>query len=227
MMNEVLTEPFRHVVLDGLFSGFQIAAASACWPADDWPGWYRYDSALERKRTCRNWRDMPRPCRSLLLEMMNGDAAPDFAAPEEIAPDPLLWGAGLSSMGMGEHLDLHLDHDVHPKTGLLRRVNCLLFLEDWEPEWGGKLQLWDAQREAPQVEISPAPGRLVLFEASDVSYHAVSEVCCPEEMRRKALSCYWYAVPGGPTKRPRATFLGPAGVDDGKDGLREARRLAA
>jgi len=221
-MLNVQTEPFRHAVLDRVFFSYEIGAASASWPDDDWGGWFCYDSALERKRTCNLWGAMPVACRSLLVAMMTSDVASDFAT-GPIAPDPLLWGAGLSSMAAGEHLDLHLDHDIHPKTKLLRRVNCLLFVGDWRPGWGGKLGLWDRERQAPQVEIEPMPGRLVLFEASDVSYHSVSRLTCPAEARRKALSCYWYALPEGPAKRPRAAFVAQAGTDDGKDELRNQR----
>lgn len=69
--------------------------------------------------------------------------------------------------------------------------------KDWDPAWGGEtLVLEDAgrfsRRSAPEIEDfdrvieSEALGnRSLLFRRGDSSWHAVREICCPEDRMRK------------------------------------------
>lgn len=216
------TEPFRHVVLEQ-FQEVLCRRAAYHWPAPDWPGWSAvYDSPLERKRTCHDWRAMPEPCRELLRHIISVRCEEWFGRP--LVPDLGLWGGGMHDMGCGDHLDLHLDADIHPACGLTRRVNAVLFLDDWPAEWGGALEFWDGDRKGPVVSIAPASGRLVLFETSDASYHGVpTPLACPPGARRKTLTVWWYGG-AGIGHRHRAKFVGPAGEHDPvKDALRLER----
>ena len=211
--------PFAHAVTEGAFDPQLVAQAAADWPGPGWPEWVRYDTPLERKRACNLWDRMPRPCALLLArllqlpvwELLGQDRDPLLLA------DGSLYGGGLHDMGAGDHLDCHLDADRHPRFGLQRRYNAILFLGACP---GGELELWDAgRREA--VAIRPAAGRLVAFEAGDQSYHSVARVYGP----RKSLAAYWWGTPRGGGKRPRATFLARPGEapDPEKDRLRGER----
>lgn len=114
-------------------------------------------------------------------------------------------------------LDAHLDADVHPKTGMRRAVNAILFLDHWDTQWGGALCL---QRDATQidVEIFPARNRLVVFECNDASYHAVSQI---NSRHRRSLASFWWEWGEWECKRPRSLFVGAP--DPEKDKWRQER----
>ncbi len=199
------------------------AAARAAWPALDWPGWtVRYDTALERKAACNDWRAMPEPCRRLLAQLLFLDVSA-FGGP--LVPDLGLWGGGMQTMGPGGSLDLHLDADTHAQAGLARRLNAVLFLNDgWRKEWGGHLEFWDANRTEPVLRVLPSAGRLVLFETTAQSYHRVACVSCPAGEQRRSLACWWYGPADGAGARPRARFVAAASENDpARDALRAAR----
>jgi Rps23 Pro-64 3,4-dihydroxylase Tpa1-like proline 4-hydroxylase len=41
-----------------------------------------------------------------------------------------------------EKLNVHLDYSIHPKLGLERRLNLVLYITSgWKPEWGGTARL--------------------------------------------------------------------------------------
>eukprot|EP01138_Halocafeteria_seosinensis_P014774 gb/GECG01015082.1/.p1 GENE.gb/GECG01015082.1/~~gb/GECG01015082.1/.p1 ORF type:complete len:187 (+),score=12.13 gb/GECG01015082.1/:1-561(+) len=62
----------------------------------------------------------------------------------ELENDPHIHGGGLHCHPRGGKLDMHLDYSIHPITGMERRLNLIIFLaEDWDPSYGGDLQLWD------------------------------------------------------------------------------------
>lgn len=49
-----------------------------------------------------------------------------------------------------------------------RRVNVFLYLNlDWDPTWGGELQLWDSVVGDVRKTISPSANTLVIFSSSD------------------------------------------------------------
>lgn len=218
------SNPFHHAVYDGLFNLDLVHEASQDWPADNWSGWTIYDTLLERKRTCSNWEQMPLSCAGLLAQLMIQKWIENFLRSEAV-PDTLLWGTGLHSMANGEHLDIHLDHDRHPKTKMHRKATGILFLEDWPHSWGGKLQLWSHRMDEPEATVIPAAGRLAVFENSDFAYHGVSPLTCPAEVRRKTITMAWYGVCHDECKRPRAKFFPHAGesANPAKDALRKQR----
>lgn len=195
--------------------------AAHSWPGRDWPHWFRYDTPLERKSTCNDWKQMPEACRQVLVRMLTVHSRPG------LIPDVSLYGAGMHSMYSGDHLDRHLDSDRHPVFGLERRLNAILFLsEEWEKEWGGYLEFWTPDLKERLAAVRPHFNRLVFFETSDTSVHGIpAPIACPPEACRKTLAVYWYAWPHAPGKgkRPRARYLG---TDDDPT-LEELRRERA
>jgi len=221
-------EPFPWLTWDNYLSGEECAAAAAAWPADDWDGWHVYASPLEKKRACHLWHRLPDVCYRPLCRLQ--EDAPRLAlllgVRDRLVPDPGLWGAGLHSMGPGDVLTAHLDSDRHPRLGLERRVNALLFCHDrWEAGWGGELVL--AGPSAGRW-VEPLPGRLVLFAATGQSVHAVRPLACPGGVRRCSLATYFWGEPRGPSLRPRALFCALPGEapDAALDALRAARTAA-
>lgn len=217
--------PNRLAVYDGLFPADLVAQAAAEWPAPDWPGWTaRYDSPLERKLAANDWQTMPPACRALLAQMLTLDVNALLAGlPAGTIPDATLYGGGMHTMARGGHLDLHLDCDRHPRLGLERRANAILFLGDWQREWGGAFELHGATR----AEVCPLKGRLLVFETTDVSVHGVPlPIQCPPDVQRKSLAVYWWGPPRGPGKRPRAQFVDrPGGAPQPEKEVLRSRRM--
>lgn len=60
-----------------------------------------------------------------------------------------------------------------------RRVNVFLYLNpDWDPTWGGELELWDSVVGDVRKTISPAANTLIIFSSYDnVSMYACIYVC--------------------------------------------------
>ena len=82
--------------------------------------------------TRMNWFEM-----LLFLEALTGI--------EGLIPDPYFGGGGLHQIEPGGFLKIHADFNVHPKLKLDRRLNMLIYLNrDWREEYGGHLELWDA-----------------------------------------------------------------------------------
>ena len=45
----------------------------------------------------------------------------------------------------GGKLNIHKDYSIHPRVDppKQRKLNLIVYLtEDWNPEWGGALELW-------------------------------------------------------------------------------------
>lgn len=73
-------------------------------------------------------------------------------------------GGGVHIHTAGGSLGVHVDFNKHPAVGLHRRLNLLCFFnEDWDPSWGGQLELWSngfcecsTQRPGPATSRPPA-----------------------------------------------------------------------
>ncbi len=211
--------PFWHIVVDDAFPRGLIEQAAADWPNPQSEVWLRYDSLLERKRTCNRWEQFPESIRDLFIGMLCFPLSLHDGG--RIIPDTMLYGAGMHDMGPGDHLDVHLDADRHALTGMERWANQILFLTDYE-SCGGRLELWDECLANCMTSIEPRMGRLIAFECSDHSYHGITEpVTGP--LRRKSLAVYWWGMPNGEEgQRPRAKFV--ATESDPYDPVKERLR---
>lgn len=213
--------PFPHQIFDNVFSRQLVTQASLQWPKPDWPHWLTYAGPFENeKRTCNNWNKMP-PAIQKLLRLMLIKVRPSVR--HLTVADDLLHGAGMHDMAPGSHLDLHLDCDQHPLTKKIRDWNAILFLDTFEPEQGGELELWDSSRREAVVKIRPKRNQLVLFETSDISYHRVNQVVGSNH--RKTLTIYFWRSPNSfdIVKRPRARYYALEGTQDGLEDLRRRR----
>lgn len=201
-------------ILDGQFDPTLLAEADEAWPADDWPGWLRYDSLLERKRTCNISVEMPLPAVKLLEKLLGFPVGERFGI-KGAFPSPDLWAGGMCSMSRGDFLDPHLDADHHPQRGWRKRVSAVLYVGDWGVCWGGLLKVGDGL-------IRPRVGRLVLFEPG--TEHSVTAVVAPEGRQRQALTASWYTETDDTYKqRPRAVFLPRANETEDRRRQREQR----
>lgn len=200
------THPFRWWVSDGWGPTCHMPNLPPA-SADVWEA--RYENDVERhKRTTRRVGDvygMGPIFDRLRSPAMAAEWSDRLGYP--VCDDPTMHGGGLHVTGPGGVLGVHLDYDRHPQITLLRRaLNLILFINpEWRSEWGGALVLCDPMGKVVE-RVNTAPGRLVAFECSDLSYHGVEPVAADAPPRVTA-AVYCLAVAGPQHTRRRAMFL--------------------
>lgn len=111
-----------------------------------------------------------------------------------LIPDPHFMGGGLHQIPKGGRLSVHADFNWYEELRLDRRLNVLLYLNpNWNPEWGGHLELWPEDMSQVAKRIEPLFNRLVVFSTTDISYHGHPDpLDCPEDVTRKSMAFYYY-----------------------------------
>ena len=110
-----------------------------------------------------------------------------------LVADPQLVGGGIHETNHGGHLDVHVDFNVNESTGLHRRLNILVYFNpDWKEEYGGILDLWDADVKNCLGRFAPMFNRAAGFATSATSWHGVTPVSCPPGRMRRSFAAYYY-----------------------------------
>lgn len=209
-------KPFHHVVIGDFFAPAIARRLVEEFPAFDAPLWAQYDNPIEVKKTCNHWDRFP-PTTYRVFEYLN---SPRFVSQVarlvgcELFPDPGLHGGGWHSHARGGKLNVHLDYSIHPKLGMERRVNLIVYLTpDWNEGWGGALGLWAHNRatHGPGLlvtEVQCRFNRAILFDTSQNSWHGLPEpLTCPVGVTRNSLAVYYVCRPRvGAAPRGKALF---------------------
>jgi hypothetical protein len=223
--------PFPHVVIDDFLPPSVLEQVLDEFPRPDDGDWWRFDGAKERKLASRHVSMMGPATRGLFAEF-NGPVFIDFLQTmtgiDGLIPDPHLFGGGLHQIERGGFLEVHADFNLHPTTGLERRLNALLYLnQGWEESWGGALELWDADLDHCVVRIPPLFNRCVVFTTSDRSFHGhPTPLEWPEGVTRKSLALYYYSCPPGDSAESvgHNTVFRERDAGEGRSRLREMAR---
>lgn len=195
-----VARPFPHVVIDGFLPPATLDAVLSEFPGPGDIEWWRFADARQRKLGTIDERSMGPVTRHLLWEMNSApviDFLTDLTGIAGLVPDPHYFGGGLHQIEPGGYLKVHADFNLHPVTGLERRLNLLVYLNrDWEPGYGGALELWDRDMGACQRAVEPVFNRCVVFSTDEHSYHGHPEpLACPPGTTRKSLALYYYSAP--------------------------------
>lgn len=197
--------PFDYVVIDDFFREEFANELSNEFPGNE-PGiWYEYDNPIEVKSVCNNWNLFPAKTYStfaffnsedwlkyLSLKLTNG---------RKLYADSGLTGGGWHTHKRGGKLNPHLDYSLHPKLGMQRKLNIIIYLNpNWKEEWGGALGFWDNKSaEKPGdlvVSVWNKFNRAVIFDTTQNSWHGLPEpLACPENEVRKSLAAYFLCQP--------------------------------
>ena len=155
---------------------------------------------------------------------------------KKLLGDGGLHGGGWHSHKKGGTLNTHLDYDIHPKTGLQRKLNLLVYLNrNWREEWGGMLGLWSHDKKTGkcgklQAEIAPLFNRAVIFDTTCNSWHGMTgAVNAPKGEERKSIAIYYLCAPpknAANTDRYRALFVPAHGQENNPEVLDYIRRRA-
>ena len=111
----------------------------------------RYKGWIGEKSTCNSWNRFPALTYKIFSNLLSLDFVSHLSAVTGVTPlypDIGLHGGGWHMSGKGGSLAMHLDYSIHPKLKLQRKLNLILYLEeDYDPAWGGSLQLWSHDKE--------------------------------------------------------------------------------
>ncbi|TZG29068.1 2OG-Fe(II) oxygenase [Sphingomonas montanisoli] len=192
-------EPFPHIVIDDFIDPAILRTVAAAYPDRE------TRTAFDRDQERHKYQYAPEEiddagARNLLAQL---NARPFLAFLEELTgigglvPDPYFTGGGLHETLAGGHLGVHADFNVHRIMRLERRLNLLIYLnDDWRPEWGGDLELWDKAMTGPVAHIAPVMGRAVVFNTALDSFHGhPSPLACPPDRSRRSIATYYYTAP--------------------------------
>ena len=209
--------PYYYQVIDNFFNQEQAKTISKEFPEYNSDIWYYYNNPLEHKKTCNNWYQFG-PETYKTLTMLNSKEfirqLQKITGIPKLYPDIGLHGGGLHIHERGGKLNVHLDYSIHPKLKLQRKLNLIIYLtEDWNPEWGGGLELWSHNKNTnrpnkKEITIDNVFNRAVLFDTTQNSWHGFPDpLTCPEGTYRKSLAVYYLTdPPEGTDPRPRALY---------------------
>jgi hypothetical protein len=189
--------PFPHVVLDDFFDPALLERVLAEFPQPGAIKWQRFDNEREIKLASAAEASFG-PTARLLLYHLNSLTFLEFLSRvtgiANLIPDPCFDGGGLHQIEPGGKLAVHADFNKHPRYGLDRRLNVLLYLnKDWRAEYGGALELWARDMSRCEARILPLFNRLLIFGTTDFTYHGHPDpLRCPPGMTRKSLALYYF-----------------------------------
>lgn len=193
-------EPFPHIVLDDFLPAALAEAALANFPrearASDTVFNAQYQGHAKRQVS-------PNACNAFNRELFAFfNSAPMLQFLEaltlvrKLVPDPYFDGGGFHEISTGGRLGIHADFRVNEQLNLQRRLNMLVYLnKDWDPAWGGELELWDRQMTGKVRAVAPLFNRCVVFSTDADSYHGHPDaLACPPEVTRKSMALYYYTA---------------------------------
>ncbi len=209
----VAGKPYPHVVIDNFFDPEVLDRVMADFPSQSGRDWIKYDTENEIKQTSRGIADLSAFTQAFFMQIC---AEPmmkflrEVTGHQDLVPDPLFHGGGLHESFRGGWLNVHVDWTQHPVLPLARRLNLIIYLNrDWDPAWGGALDLCDHVTKHADTQVVPIFNRAVIFETNDQTLHGFPEpLTCPVDHSRKSISLfYWSPDPEAIKKSSFITFL--------------------
>ena len=195
--------PFRHLALDDLLEPELLAGLHAQFPA------FSDEKALNEfgevggKAVHENLAELG-PAYARFDRLMRSQEFLEWLSAVTGVPkllyDAEYVGGGTHENVDGQELDPHVDFNYHPNRTWHRRLNLILFLNDeWEPRWGGCLELhrdpWASETRDQIKTVEPRANRAVLFETTETSWHGFRRIALPADchgLSRKTIAVYFY-----------------------------------
>ena len=199
-------QPFPHVVLDDFLDSAAAAAAAREFPGVG-TNWINYLHVNERKyanNELGTWGTTLQAVEAALTSLEFTRFLARLTEHDGLFVDPAMRGGGLHQSVTGGFLNIHADFTVHPEHRTWRRrVNLLLYLnEDWQPEYGGDLEFWDADVRRCEQRIAPIGNRVVIFESDVDAFHGhPAPLRCPPGVARQSLALYYFTEEADPVVR--------------------------
>lgn len=191
-------KPFPHIVIEDFLEPALLDEVLTEFPKPADIDWRRFDNEREIKLASATEASFG-PVTRLLLYHLNSITFLEFLGRvtgiENLLSDPCFDGGGLHQIVRGGKLGIHADFNKHPRYGLDRRLNLLVYLnKNWREEYGGNLELWNRELTRCEARIQPLFNRAVLFGTTDFTFHGHPDpLQCPEGMTRKSLALYYFS----------------------------------
>jgi len=202
--------PFPHIVIEDFLDRDLLRAIAGAYPSLENRAFFDRDQ--ERFKYQIHPQESGSGLVRNLLAELNSQAFLGFLRAltgiEGLVADPYFLGGGLHETKRGGHLGVHADFNIHPGMKLERRLNLLIYLnEDWLPEYGGDLELWDRKMARCEIKVAPLIGRALIFNTALDSYHGHPDpLTCPVDRSRRSIATYYYTAPeGGVTQLAQRT----------------------
>lgn len=199
--------PYPHAAFDQFLGEARARELARSFPGPEHPAWLRRDYAEQSARLGQLQRvgfEGVEPAVRHFLAELSSMAFLDFLGAltriDGLIPDPHFRGAGLSLTLPGGHLALHADFNRDRTRHLARKLTVLYYLgSDWQPEWGGALELWNEARTERQARYLPLLDRLIVMAHGDAFWHGQPEpLACPEGRFRASVAAYYYVAAQSP-----------------------------
>ena len=201
---QILKKPFDHLIIDNFLKTKTLLKIQKEFPKYNDKIWHEYSNYCENKKTCNQWNYF-KPTVYSLFTFLNSEKFLVFLKQlfdQVVFADQGLHGGGLNIMKNGGNLNPHLDNNIHPKTFLKRKYNLILFIgDDFKKSWGGELQLFHKNKFSNLKHgelfksIVPKKNRVVIFDTSQDSWHAVNLINAKNKIFRRSIATYYFVSP--------------------------------
>jgi hypothetical protein len=188
--------PFPHIAIENFLTGPAASAAYQEIVAAEVPQEKtNYSTYLKYRQSDRA---QIGPWVGAVIDELNSSRFLDFlerlTGISGLIVDPTLEGGGIHRIGTGGYLKIHTDFNFHRTSSLYRRLNILLYLNpEWDPAWGGAIELWEKDMSRRGAAYAPVWNRAVIFSTTDESYHGHPEpLTSPEGVFRNSIALYYY-----------------------------------
>lgn len=220
--------PFPNIYFDNFFNPQELKKVLEEFPELGDKGDIKFENPNEIKLASRGeYRFGPNATE--LAHFLNSQPFLEFLSQltgiPNLLPDPYFEGGGFHQIKPGGYLKIHADFNKHRLTGLDRRLNVLVYLnEDWEESYGGHFELWDTEMKGCVKKVLPLFNRMAIFSTTDYSYHGhPDKLTCPPDRSRKSMALYYYTngrpaeeVEQGKEARINTKFVARQGADSTK-----------
>jgi Rps23 Pro-64 3,4-dihydroxylase Tpa1-like proline 4-hydroxylase len=200
----VVGAPYPHICFDNFLPPDTAREVAASIPSpDDGRAWqFFFAKGFEEKWAVSDEASLPPPVLALTREFNSSRFIrflETLTGISGLLPDPHLFGGGIHMVKTGGVLQIHSDFNVAEHIRAHRRVNLFVYLTpDWQPEWGGALELWDRECRYKVREYAPLFNRLVVFSSRSDTFHGHPQpLACPQGVWRRSIAMYYYT-----TERP-------------------------
>jgi hypothetical protein len=191
-------EPFEHVVVDGFFHPTLLELVREEFDLVTRGAWQVMRSTHEKTHRSRPNAKLG-PASELYFGLVNSgwflDVLSAITGVDDLLPDPRLFNGGLHETRNGGVFGVHRDFDRHIRYGLHNEMVLITYLnQEWDPSWGGALELWDGPSSRCVKTIPPQLGRTVLLRHGPASYHGHTIPWqAPASKIRRSVATYYYS----------------------------------
>jgi len=193
-------DPFPHIVIDNFLPQAVLETLIDEFPDPRNSIWNERIKDVYQVKLASNKVDSAPPnVRDILYQFNSAttlQALEKLTGEGPLISDPYFVGGGMHQIERGGHLAVHADFTHPTHLPLFRRLNLLLYLnKEWDPSFGGCLELWSRDCKTKVKEVEPVANRVVIFTTTTTSYHGHPvPLTCPPDRARRSLALYYYSV---------------------------------